>query len=69
MRGNTESGRLAAAVVKETYELRRHPVAVRSTALAVFYWLRSRELTDTVDALPQLVLDPTRVRSPSVMCT
>jgi Tn3 transposase DDE domain/Domain of unknown function (DUF4158) len=44
------------AVVEETYELRRHPTPVRLTLLAVFCWLRSRELTDTlVDVLLQLV--------------
>jgi len=44
------------AAVEETYELRRHPAAVRLTLLAVICWLRNRELTDTlVDVLLQLV--------------
>ena len=44
------------AAVEETYELRRHPAPVRLTLLAVFCWLRSRELADTlVDVLLQLI--------------
>ena len=42
--------------MEETYELRRHPAPLRLTLLAMFCWLRSRELTDTlVDVLLQLV--------------
>ena len=44
------------ALVEEPYELRRHPRPVRLTLLAVFCWLRSRELTDTlVDLLLQII--------------
>jgi TnpA family transposase len=42
--------------VEETYELRRHPPPVRLTLLAVFCWVRRRELTDTlVDVLLQVI--------------
>jgi TnpA family transposase len=38
-------------VAEDVRELRRHPLAVRSTLLAAFCWVRSQELTDTLAEL------------------
>ena len=44
------------AVVEEPYELRRHPIALRLTLLAVYRHLRRQEISDTlVDVLLEIV--------------
>jgi TnpA family transposase len=44
------------AVTEELRELRRHPESLRYTLLAVFFWLRSREITDNlIELLIQII--------------
>lgn len=44
------------AVTEDLRELRRHPEPVRYTLLSVFFWLRSREITDNlIELLIQII--------------